>query len=246
MTAWSAGTSPATWTPTGIPHGTGDRGHRGESGSRSRVARAMSQRPCDVIVRDGVSRLMKKRAGRSVVRVLAGQTDRDSSTSKSRSVYSRCSHSSLRMASRHRRTAKFAGHLVVGQVERVPGRRLPQDCALHPGVRGEGEMAQRLDEGPLCLDLLVEQPRGHPVSPLDGPLPQPLEDVPCFAEPVGIGRPHLHAARVATAEFRLRQGHDVDAVDPQVLAEGGRSRAPRSTRCFLAFVARSTVPGSWR
>jgi 2-polyprenyl-6-hydroxyphenyl methylase/3-demethylubiquinone-9 3-methyltransferase len=35
--------------------------------------------------------------------------DRDSSTSKSRSAYSRCCHSSLRMACRHRRTAKLSG-----------------------------------------------------------------------------------------------------------------------------------------
>jgi len=81
-------------------------------------------------------------------------------------------------------------------------------------------MAQRLDEGPLSLDLLVKQLRGHPASPLDGLLPQPLEDVPCFAEPVGIGRPHRHAVRVATVEFRLHPEHDVDAVDPQVLHVG--------------------------
>ncbi len=78
-------------------------------------------------------------------------------------------------------------------------------------------MAQRLDEGPLSLDLLVEQLRGHPASPLDGPPPQPLEDVPRFAEPAGIGRPHLHPVRVAAVELRLHQGHHIDAVDPQVL-----------------------------
>ncbi len=50
-----------------------------------------------------------ERAGRSAVGVLAGQDDWDSSTSKSRSAYSRCSHSSLRMTCRHRRTAKLSG-----------------------------------------------------------------------------------------------------------------------------------------
>src|SRR6266702_1093526 len=114
------------------------------------------------------------------------------------------------------RDAGFVGHLVVGQVQPVPGRRLPQDCALHPSVGGEDEMAQRLDEGPLSIDSLVEQLRCHAASPPDGPLPQPLENVPCFAEPFGIGRPHLHAVRVTTVELRLYQGHDVDAVDSQV------------------------------
>lgn len=36
-------------------------------------------------------------------------------------------------------------------------------------------------------------------------------------EPVGIGRTHLHAVRVATVELGFHQGYDVDAVDPQVV-----------------------------
>jgi hypothetical protein len=77
-------------------------------------------------------------------------------------------------------------------------------------------MAQRLDEGPLSLDPFVQQLRGHPASPLDGLLPQPFEDVPGFAVPVGIGGPHLDPVRVAAVELRLHQGRDVDPVDPQV------------------------------
>src|SRR5712691_3435636 len=77
-----------------------------------------SDRPADVAVTvrgcrawTGLRRALQagldERDGRFVVCVLAGQDDRDSSTSKSRSAYSRCSHSSLRMACRHRRTAKL-------------------------------------------------------------------------------------------------------------------------------------------
>jgi hypothetical protein len=52
-------------------------------------------------------------------------------------------------------------------------------------------MAQRLDERPLSVDPLMQQFSVYPASPRHGLLPQPLEDVPGFAEPVGIRRPHL-------------------------------------------------------
>ena len=116
------------------------------------------------------------------------------------------------------RHPRRVGHLVVGQVERVPGRRLAQQRAPHPGVGGEHEMAQRLDERPLALDPFVRAAR----EPCPGPgstvsLPQPLEDGPRLAEPVGVGRPHLHPVGVAAVELGLHQRHDVDAVDPEVL-----------------------------
>jgi len=111
----------------------------------------------------------------------------------------------------------FVGHLVVGQAQRVPGRRLAQDRAADPGVGGEDEVAQRLDEGPLVVDPLVQQLRGHPLRPRDRLLPQPLEDVPGLAEPVGIGRAHLGATGITAVEFGFHQGHDVDPVDRHIL-----------------------------
>ena len=115
------------------------------------------------------------------------------------------------------RDAGFTGHLVVGQAQRIPGRRLAQDRAADPGVGGEDEVAQRLDEGPFVVDPLVQQVRGHPARPRDGLLPQPLEDVPGLAEPVGIGRAHPGPIRITAVEFGFHQRHDVDAVDPHVL-----------------------------
>ena len=78
-------------------------------------------------------------------------------------------------------------------------------------------MAQRLDEGPLIVYPLVQQFRSHPAGPRHGLLPQPLEDVPGLAVPVGIGRAHPGAVRIAAVEFGLDQRHDVDVVDPDVL-----------------------------
>jgi hypothetical protein len=114
------------------------------------------------------------------------------------------------------RDAGLVGHLVVGQVERVPRRRLAQDRAVHPGVGGEDQVAKRLDEGPLPVDPLVQQLRGHPAGSRDGLPPQPFQDVPGVAEPVGVGRAHLGPVRVTAIQLGLHQGHDVDPVDPQV------------------------------
>jgi len=81
---------------------------------------------------------------------------------------------------------RIVGHLVVRQVERIPRRRLAQDRAADPRVGGEDEVAQRLDEGPLVGDPLVQQVRVHAARPVHGLLPQPLEDAPGLAVPVRI------------------------------------------------------------
>jgi hypothetical protein len=117
------------------------------------------------------------------------------------------------------RDVHLVGHLVVRQPQRVPRRRPAQDRAADPGVGGEDEVAQRLDEGILVVDPLVQQVRVHPAGPVHGLLPQPLEDIPGLAVPVRIGRAHLGAIRVAAVEFGLHQGHDVDPVDRDVLEQ---------------------------
>ena len=85
------------------------------------------------------------------------------------------------------RDAGLVRHLVVRQIQRVPGRRHPQDGAFHPGVGGEDEVAQGLDERPLSVDPLMQQFRGQPPGPLDGLGPQPFQDVPGFAVPGRAG-----------------------------------------------------------
>jgi hypothetical protein len=44
----------------------------------------------------------------------------------------------------------------VGQADRIVRHRLVGNRAAHPGVGGENEMAQRLDEGPLVVDPQVK------------------------------------------------------------------------------------------
>jgi hypothetical protein len=75
---------------------------------------------------------------------------------------------------------------------------------------------QRLDERPLAVDGLVQQVRVQPAGALDGPRPQPLDDVPRLAEAGRFRRAHPGALRVLPVELSLDQWADVDAVDPDV------------------------------
>ena len=98
-----------------------------------------------------------------------------------------------------------------------PRGRLAQDGAVHPGVGGENQVAQRLDKRPLAVDPPVQQFRVQIAGPGHGLLPQRLQYVPGFAVSGGVGRAHLGPAGVAAVEFGLHQRRDVDAVDPEVL-----------------------------
>ena len=53
--------------------------------------------------------------------------------------------------------AGVVGHFVVRQVERIPRGRLAEDGTVHPGVGGEDQVAQRLDERPLAVHPLVQR-----------------------------------------------------------------------------------------
>jgi hypothetical protein len=54
------------------------------------------------------------------------------------------------------RDAGLVGQFVSRQVQRIPGGGLPQDGAVHPGVGGEDQVAEGLDEGPLSVDPLMQ------------------------------------------------------------------------------------------
>src|SRR6266700_4110021 len=109
------------------------------------------------------------------------------------------------------------GHLVPRQVQGVPRRRVAEDRPPDPGVGGEHQVAQGLDERPLAVDRLVQQLRSQAAGPLNGLGPQPLEDVPRLAEPGRVRRAHLGPAGITPVELGVDQGPDVNSVDPQVL-----------------------------
>jgi hypothetical protein len=111
-------------------------------------------------------------------------------------------------------------HLVVGQAERMPRRRVAESSPADPRIGGEHEMPQRLDERPLLVDTLVQPLSRQCPGPIDSPRPQPLESSPRFPITVGIHRPHLGPLGLSTIELGPHQRYDVDAVDPQVLDLG--------------------------
>jgi hypothetical protein len=68
-------------------------------------------------------------------------------------------------AERRRVRGRIAG---ARQAEPVVGHRLFEDRAAGPGVRGEDEMTQRLDERPLVVDPQAESRFGQPPGAGDG------------------------------------------------------------------------------
>src|SRR3954447_3628180 len=84
-----------------------------------------------------------------------------------------------------------AGCLVPGEIERVPGQGVAERHPADPGGAREVEVAQRLDEGPLAADLLVQELGKEGSCPVLGVGPQPLEDRPRLLEPLDGGRVHL-------------------------------------------------------
>src|SRR3954451_15601885 len=67
-----------------------------------------------------------------------------------------------------------AGRLVPGQVQPVPGHRVAEHHPADPGGAREVQVTQRLDEGPLPADPLVQQAGRESPRPVHGAGPQPL------------------------------------------------------------------------
>jgi hypothetical protein len=79
--------------------------------------------------------------------------------------------------------AGFLGHLLVRQVQPIPRRRVPHDCALHQAslAKRRWRSVSMKDHSPSAP--LMQQLRGHPTSPLDGSLPQLVEDAHASRNP---------------------------------------------------------------
>src|SRR3954447_16646711 len=74
-------------------------------------------------------------------------------------------------------------------------------------------MPQRLDEGPLTIDALVQQFLGERTRALHGRIPSASHHLPRPPEPVGICGPQQTAVGVATVQLGLDQWADVHTVD---------------------------------
>jgi hypothetical protein len=95
-----------------------------------------------------------------------------------------------------------------------------QNRSQHPRVGGEDQVPQRLDEGPLAIDALVQPVLRERLRALDGRVPSASDDVPCSPEPVGVGRSHERAVGVAAVELGVDQRADIDTVDGHVIEVG--------------------------
>ena len=142
--------------------------------------------------------------------------------------------------SRSRGTPGSVGHLVPGQVERVPRRRVAEDGAAHPGVGGEDEVSQRLDERPLGVHRRVQLLRGERCGPASTvPCPEPLDDVPRLAEPGRVGRAASSARsgsrRSSSASTPTVRGHR-----PAATSAPSPSRSPPLGRRAAGAAARPT------
>jgi len=62
-------------------------------------------------------------------------------------------------------------HLVPRQAQRIPRGRVAEDGAPDPGVGGERQVPQRLDERPLTVDRLVQHRGVQPARPGNGVAP---------------------------------------------------------------------------
>ena len=100
------------------------------------------------------------------------------------------------------------------RVRRICGRMLlhPQDAATEPGVGREDEVPQRLDEGPLVLDVRVHQlpwGAGHRL------LPRRLHRDPPLAQALGRLRPLQLASGELPVQLGVDERHHVDPVDQE-------------------------------
>ena len=94
---------------------------------------------------------------------------------------------------------------------------IAEDAPANPGLAGERQVAQGLDERPLAVHRLVQQLRVEIAGAVDGGRPEPLVEVPCLAEPVGGGGTELRSVRVSLVELGLHERRDVHPVDEEVL-----------------------------
>ena len=104
--------------------------------------------------------------------------------------------------------------------------RLVQHRPAGPGVGDEDQMAQRLLERPLLVDLLGQRGRGQPAGPLSGLRPQALDGVPQGANVAG--RPRLaepHPFRVPPVQFGADEVGHVDVVHRDVAEVAGNADA---------------------
>ena len=108
-----------------------------------------------------------------------------------------------------------------GRSSGVPRLGVTEERPAHPGVGGEDQVAQGLDERPLAVDALVQLVGRKRAGALDGAGPEPLDDVPGLAVAGGVGRAHLGPVGVPPVELGLDERRDVDAVDADVLDVAG-------------------------
>ena len=110
---------------------------------------------------------------------------------------------------------------VVGRLrqrQRMERSFLVEDRAADPAVGDEDEVPQRLGEGPLTIDPLVDGALGQPLGAGRRLRPHPLDGVPHRAEVVGRpDLPQLNPLGVAAVELGLDVVGHVDAVDHQPL-----------------------------
>ena len=92
-----------------------------------------------------------------------------------------------------------------------------EDRPPDPGVGGEYQVAQGLDERPLAVHRLVQQFGRQAPGPFGGLAPHPPEDVPRLAETGRVCRAHLGPVGVPPVELRIDQRRDVDAIDRHIL-----------------------------
>ena len=108
----------------------------------------------------------------------------------------------------------------VAEAERVEVLGAPPERALaEPDVAGVDEVAQRLGEGPLAVDLLVDGAGRQGRGARDRRVPGVLDRSPRLPQARGIRGPPQRPAGEAPVELALDERDDVDAVDHQRLAE---------------------------
>lgn len=136
------------------------------------------------------------------------------------------------------------GGIARRQSERVEGRVVAPDHAAQPEVDGEDEVAQRLDDGPLAVDLFVAPGLREALGSAEGLGPARGHGVPSSAVVVGRheapqGDPLGEAPVELVADVR-RHVDALDADAPELAAEGPqvdvvehRSAHPQSAQVAL-------------
>jgi hypothetical protein len=114
------------------------------------------------------------------------------------------------------RNSRHVFPLVPLQAERVPGGWVAADRPADPGVGGEDQVAERLDERPLAIDGLVQRLRRQAAGPRHRLVPEPPEDFPRLAEAGRVFGAHPDPVGAPAVKLGLDQRADVDPVDGDV------------------------------